>query len=1156
MRYAALLLVSVFCSCVQAQWSDMGTGIDDDLTGVYFWNTQHGVLSGRHGVYYTTTGGVGAASWTRFTMTGAPDDQALYDRIRFNALTGKDNTVDVAYCAGTDTVNGQAIVLKVNVATLTWSFLYVGAPGTALNDIGFCSTHLYAVGDHGLLVRSTNLSSFAQVPTGYDLPFHCFSAAGTYFVIGSEGLMLIRGSDNATFDAIPVEGPDIVVHGAQARDLNSSQFGVGPYLYRGFVNSGTAAWSELFDPRPLNGRDICSTLPYTYVATDHGMYRGNGYDALSFLEEQPSSGGADLDDLDYNSFGIYAAGAHGVLLHTINSGGPTIPWVRVESQGGCVNEPFHVNGRKGIITDHQWFLDGVPFTQANMSFDLTIPTLGEHELMVTVTNGTYADTSRLTIQIVAPPLTDMTVGVSDTVLCKEESITLALSSSEADVVYTCWDVTHDLQVGHVNGTGGPVVLTTAPIDLTADLLISASNVHADGCIRWLPDTLHIRVEETKARYHRDLLNALPGEPVDFHARATDAQHFHWDLGPTADTPELDVEAPAGITYSTPGPTTLQLVVWSDAGCYDTLLTEGPFIYEEPPAEDCWTMVLNSIDQDWDGSPDPAITDAKDAGDGFLVAGRTFENVHLRSRVGRDLTLASREGSFLAKYSYQGVLKWVVHSAEVTSTTHYMHITALAVLPDGDIAMAGSVNYDPLVDNTGDTLPVNGYGTTLLARLDAKGRLRWSAGGKGLNIRSIAATPSGELVVAGDGGYPVANEISYWHNGITHPFTWSAEHQWTFLLKTAPDGTFLWQTSIDNYNVNGGRCEMVTVDGNGDIILGGRWEIELRYHSVGAGPVYQVPVSPSGIYGSNAYLAKYTGTGQFQWSLHSPYASADTHVRSIALAGLSAIYVTGRSSDVWLHSDGSNFSFPGNEDFFVMRVDAAGHPEWSNSSASAGWGFGIFADADGVVAVGRYGGGSGYGYMSSIGTPPQWCAAGAGDLFTVAYDHAGALQHVYVPWSTLPNTNGDVNWEATPVFRDTTGNITFFGEFWANGSMEYYGDTLTGTFDDEEADGMIVRPGLNCLDLPTTARTPGTEHQGMKAVPNPSSGDVDLVLPANGAWTLSFTDPLGRVVQRISVRNDQVVHLRSDQLPQTAGPLSIIAVHEGVRYACTLLRVSE
>src|SRR5262245_51997621 len=102
--YFVSLLILAGTLSATANWTPLTTGINDDLNDVYFWNDNEGIVIGNKGIYYTLTGGNGAASWTRFSIPGNSADNDLYNRCRFVRMTASYSGKDV-YACGYDTVN-------------------------------------------------------------------------------------------------------------------------------------------------------------------------------------------------------------------------------------------------------------------------------------------------------------------------------------------------------------------------------------------------------------------------------------------------------------------------------------------------------------------------------------------------------------------------------------------------------------------------------------------------------------------------------------------------------------------------------------------------------------------------------------------------------------------------------------------------------------------------------------------------------------------------------------------------------------------------------------------------------------------------------------------------------------------------------------------
>ncbi|MBK9719742.1 MAG: hypothetical protein IPO85_19940 [Saprospiraceae bacterium] len=127
-------------------------------------SSTHGLIAGNHGIYFTTTGGGTASDWTRFTFTNDPSYLELYNNCQFKKIAVySDYTV---YICGTDTVNKRAIIFKLDLSNLKYSFAYVGPKNSSLNALAIINSYLFAVGNNGLVLTSSNFTDFTKVETG------------------------------------------------------------------------------------------------------------------------------------------------------------------------------------------------------------------------------------------------------------------------------------------------------------------------------------------------------------------------------------------------------------------------------------------------------------------------------------------------------------------------------------------------------------------------------------------------------------------------------------------------------------------------------------------------------------------------------------------------------------------------------------------------------------------------------------------------------------------------------------------------------------------------------------------------------------------------------------------------------------------------------
>ena len=197
MRIRILSVFLLISNFIFAGWTNMNTGINDKLTGVVFWGT-NGVVSGYKGIYYTTNGGNGPGSWTRFNISGNSADSLVYTHTQFyHAYSDMVYGSNKVFACGKDTVAGKAVIMLFNLPALTYSIIYTGPVNSSLNRIAYCSqnTSYYAVGNNGLVVNFNATTSSAVISNlSYDLKAINFSTVKFFLV--ADGVF-ISGTNNS-----------------------------------------------------------------------------------------------------------------------------------------------------------------------------------------------------------------------------------------------------------------------------------------------------------------------------------------------------------------------------------------------------------------------------------------------------------------------------------------------------------------------------------------------------------------------------------------------------------------------------------------------------------------------------------------------------------------------------------------------------------------------------------------------------------------------------------------------------------------------------------------------------------------------------------------------------------------------------------------------
>jgi len=164
----------------------------------------------------------------------------------------------------------------------------------------------------------------------------------------------------------------------------------------------------------------------------------------------------------------------------------------------------------------------------------------------------------------------------------------------------------------------------------------------------------------------------------------------------------------------------------------------------------------------------------------LVAGR-FEG---RATFGRTtLTSAGKSDAYIAKLNADGRFAWATQAGG----TSYDSATALSVLPDGSVLVAGRFYKTATFDST--TLTSAGNSDAYIAKLNADGRFAWATQAGGTNYDSATALsvlPDGSSLVAGR----FKGRATFGRTTLTSAGVYDA---YIYIAKLNADGRFAWVT---------------------------------------------------------------------------------------------------------------------------------------------------------------------------------------------------------------------------------------------------------------------------------------------------------------------------------------------------------------------------
>jgi hypothetical protein len=1117
------ILLSVFLllnvQLAFCQWENLNTGLTDDLTGVVFFG-DNGLVSGAKGLYYTTNGGQGAASWTRFEITDNAENAAVYANTSFTHCYSNpagSATSGFVFACGQNTLTRQAIIIKVELPSLKYTILYIGETDSKLNNIAFSSyTNYAAVGDKGLIVRF----DADKVIDSKILTTDNFSSVAFYdrkCKIGTKGKILYFDSFDSKYSFQEMLTPDsdnrAVAYGSASSNSGKSYSVGNKFLSYAVNNEPNTNHTNYYDGA-LNARCIAISSYSEYVGTDHGIYLNIGNYAL---ERQTTSLNHAINSFwEQNSVnGVYACGDSGVILKTTNGGGTRIPYVKISNvYGGCLANYSQISALVGGVSSCKWFVNNAQVNANCGSLNYLFNTAGTYEIKYAVTNSFGVEsTDTKNIFITSVPVINLPVTISDNILCKSESIDIQIQNSEKDVVYTVRKEKNYQEYGTSEpGNGQTISFKTALISESGNYYLEAKNVNSD-CSKTFSDRFYITVEHTKAAFHTDLLNATTNEAATFYQKATDAQNYKWSFSAGASV-NSSSQAIQEVGFSKEGATTVNLVVWSDNGCYDHIEKEGPFIYKAADnPQECWTMVNNGVDSDWNGYEFEATKGITPTADGFLTFGG-FNSQLFDSKIGLKYDLKDKKGGFLAKHDRKGALKWMVYTLPNPTERDRDNILASVVDADGNIYICGTTSGD-FIDNTGTAIDVNpllgNYDTAgYIVKLDKNGKVIWvlSSAYDGYSPMNIFLDKENNLVSTGVLKNVYSKQHQLYFNGVAttviNQTMIDSQADNLTVLKIAPTGTVLWYTGINIRHVNGSGITDVGFDSANNLYLTGNYENQIDFYSVGNTTTPETFMG-NGEYDPYVFLTKYNKDGALQWKIKSGTKDAffnGVGVKSMVTDDNGNSYLTGgngcdvsKAVQYFENADGSLIQKSVGA-YYLAKVNAAGTCEWivGDQHSTNSSGVNIIKDRNLLHVI---------GYLANSGSTTTSTLVSADgknydltltvdNFFMATYDLQGNLKKVIT---------GESDNQSDVLLNQVTG---FFkaedGSFYISRNLQATNYTTFGDLVNTNGiDGSVSHFTEDCavVKYESTLSTDDFDPKQKVAVyPNPTTGKIYVDLGTN------------------------------------------------------------
>ncbi|MEM6719919.1 MAG: T9SS type A sorting domain-containing protein [Bacteroidota bacterium] len=1099
-----IFIICLFCAQLTiGQWQNLNSGINDILTDVVFFGDT-GMVSGHNGLYYTVTGGDGSATWQRFEITNNSANATLYNNTVFKACYANPNNTNAnfsMYAVGQNTVTNKAVIMEINFPTLDYNITSLNINNSDLVDINYCRnfSRFYAVGNAGLVVYFSNditNTTILNTPITNDLTSISFNTSGYQARLGSINEYFFMTTAGHTYTSIPTPNEthtDITYYNS------SFTYSVNENYLR--FNYGFKNVISEYDYGPLNGNTIYSSGGYHFIGTDHGIFKSNANETL--LEWQPSSLNHDIHSLwkANNEVTMYACGSNGVILKNDTPYDEAKPYARILFNGDCLSAgASNIDAIFGTSDACSWYIDDTPVSTNCGDFNYNFATAGIYEVKLVLNNNGLITEYVKNVHIVNPPLIDKPISILDAILCKEESLEITINDTEPDVRYTLKKNGTNASYGvSAVGNGGTIVFNSELINETGTFYLQSSNIYAPSCTRNFTNTFDIIVEQTKADFHVDLINAATNEDVNFYERTTEAAIFDWSF--TNATTQTSTDPNPINAFNTTGIHDVTLTASSINLCVDAITLESPNIYDEPSdAQQCWSYLNISDSPTWNGGYTPDISHITKISDGYLTGGYYRNNSFGSNHgVGKDIMAT---GGYLTKHDFKGTLKWWVRSEASISSERSLAMASVEDL-DGNIYLTLNSVSCTFFDNSGQEIFLNSGGSII--KLDSRGKLIWYMTIRTFNATGVKIDNNNDLIIYGT--YDIYNDSQHKVrlNGIevdevgTILFPDSAYRYCNAIIKATSDGTILWDNEIFSTAGTFGTSAQVReigIDQNNNYYIQGRYKNDMYIYHTGATQYTHLDYhqyNPGGSYYTHVY--KLDTNGALQWTTRS-YTTDAGDYRNITANDSETdengnTYLTGSNnngpSTQHVHTvenaDGSLYTSQAAETYFVKKINANGFCEWligadqlDGSLNSFTKGYELDLNNNEIKILGTV--------NPTIDTPQTMEFKSLN-----GYNISAPLDknNVFVNSYSL-----DGNLNRVAVFEDPQypNNRAFYG-FFANNGNEYYACTNIGaTNSSSENDGRLNYYNDTCAMIFTNSLSIDEyDSTSVALYPNPTSGEI-------------------------------------------------------------------
>ncbi len=1013
---ASFTLISI---SAKSAWININSGINDELTSISFSNSSGvGFITGKKGVYISTTGGTIAGSWIRANNYFSAADSVCYNRSQFSAsIVATYSGANKFFFCGEDTVMHTAVIFEYNHSTSKLKQLYTGPSNSRLNDITQNLNHeAYVVGNNGLII------SFEQQFPVFNIisnPFNYELNSASYYYSNN---LLIIGAGDYIIQAVlspfaPATFSQTYFPQRNFRDVlvNSSGYYAAGKNYLRSETNGTSEPHAYYSDS-LNANSLMIYSARTFIGTENGIYRS--YNNSDILELQPTTSGYHI--LDINSYWstLFACGKNGVILYTDDMGGEPEPYAKIDFDGSCLNTSQAITSTKGTVSSCVNYVDNVLINSSCSGFNFTFTNTGTFEIKLIVSNGSYSKTILKTISITSLPQIDLPTVITDTILCKYGTLDISLSNTEDGFYYSLHKTGDTLNYGNSPiSSGGNLDFQSANLDQSGNYYIRV-NSSITSCYADFTNQMNIEVERPVSRIHFDIINAEVNEDVHFYQKALNATHFEWQF---SNNPALSISTnPNPVnSFATSGSSSITLIAGTDNNCYDTTNIRGPFIYQ-PNVNDTSWLLLNSRFGTYFNSTtngEDIIKTIKSRSGGYVIIGN-YMHRQVNSRIGDSISLPGL-GQYAAKYNDFGILKWCIKTKTINQLNFgYDIITDITEDSQGNLFITANNASTGFIDNKGDTLLGN---CSFLIKIDSLGNTIWSRSmplnqGSFLNVNhdyndniyaTIAFVPSSSY-------FPVEQNSLLLNESPADTISLSESINFDVfdtykIVKFNNQGIKLSDFMFEEIGVNPHVSPKVVFDNQNNLYLWGSEEISGILHEPATGDTIAL-LDTGGGYGGRMFISKFDANGNYIWKVQGytqNIANDRTEIYDLIADESGNLYLTGQNSfnylapqspQVIINSDNSHTIFYGGK-YFSAKINPAGITQWLNGNVSSnnGMGLDVLLDGDTLYTVGTAQNMTSGNYHEFLGQNNQVVSfvPSSGHYFVNKYTSNGDILAVYL-----------------------------------------------------------------------------------------------------------------------------------------------------------------